>query len=392
MGLKPYITSEKDYIVGLRRYFHRHPEPSLKEFETARRIEEELDALAVVHRRVGETGVVAFVRGKAGGGAGAVALRADIDALPIAERTGALYASEREGFMHACGHDGHAASLLGAARALKGKEAEFSGEVRLFFQQAEEIGQGARQFVAAGLLDGVGAILGTHLASLLPVGTMALTGGPTNASCDWFRITVRGRSAHVSTPHRGVDAAYIASKTVVELQSIVARRTDPLDPVVVGVGLMRAGTNYNIVANEATIEGTTRTFSPEARKRTNEAVARTAALAAQAEGGSAETRFEAYAAPLVNDEKVAARGREVARGFAEVDRILDSIPKSLGADDFADYLQVVPGVYAFIGSRNATNPATAMSHHNELFDIDEEALLVAANLYADFALDFLRPR
>jgi amidohydrolase len=267
---------------------------------------------------------------------------------------------------------------------------ELSGEIRLFFQQAEEIGQGARQFISSGLLDGVQAILGTHVSSAIPVGSIALTAGATNASCDFFRITVRGASAHVSTPHLGTDAAYIAAKIVVDLQSIVARHTNPLDPVVVGVGVIKAGTNYNIIANEAVIEGTTRTFSKETRERTNSAVAKLAELAAEANGGIADVHFEDYAAPLVNDATITERAQKIAAKFANEKEILKSIPKSLGADDFADYLQVVPGTYAFIGSKNATNESTAKPHHNELFDIDERAILIASQMYVEFALDILK--
>lgn len=387
MNLKPYIAGQKDHLVELRRYFHRHPEPGLRENETALKIEEELDAAGIEHRRVGDTGIVAFIRGQTPGRV--VALRADTDALPIAEKNDVPYRSANEGFMHACGHDAHAASLVGAARALKAQEKNFTGEVRIFFQQAEEIGQGARQFIEAGLLEGVGEILGTHVSSALPIGKIALVSGPTNASCDYFRITVRGSRAHVSTPHLGTDAVYIAAKIVVDLQSIVARHTDPLDSVVVGVGVIRGGTNYNIIANEAVIEGTTRSFTDATRERVNESVRKIAELSAEAHGGSVEVYFESYAAPLVNDEAVTEHARRVAASFAYPEEILSSLPKSLGADDFAEYLRIVPGTYAFIGSRNETNPSTARPHHHELFDIDENAVLIAAELYADFALDAL---
>lgn len=401
MNLKPYISEQKEQLIELRRYLHRHPEPGLRETETAKKIEEELDAAGIEHRRVGGTGIAAVIRGRARDIAQdrdlsrvrksirVVALRADIDALPIAEKNDVPYRSSNEGFMHACGHDAHAASLVGAARALKSQEEKFAGEVRIFFQQGEEIGQGARQFIEAGLLDGVDAILGTHVSSAIPVGNIALVSGPTNASCDYFRITVHGSSAHVSTPHLGTDAVYIASKIVVDLQAIVARHTDPLDSVVVGVGIIRGGTNYNIIANEAIIEGTTRSFTEATRNNVNESVRKIAELAAKANGACVEFHFESYAAPLVNDQAVTERARRDAASFADPDEILLSLPKSLGADDFADYLRIVPGTYAFIGSRNEANPSTARPHHHELFDIDENAILIAAELYADFALDVL---
>jgi len=401
MAVKPYIAELEEYVIDLRRHFHRHPELPLKETETAARIESELEAIGIAHERVGETGVIGILRGTKPSAIvpdsrpprpAIVALRADIDALPIEETNDVEYRSRNPGVMHACGHDAHAASLLGAAKALHAKRAEFAGEIRLFFQQAEELGAGARQFIAAGKLDGVGALLGTHVASRLPIGTVAIAPGATNASCDFFRITVRGKSAHVSTPQDGVDAAYVAAKIVVDLQSIVARHTDPLDTVVVGVGVIKAGTSYNVIANEAIIEGTTRAFAQETRDRTNEAVGRIARAAAEAHGATAHTYFEHFAAPLVNDPDIAAEAQRVASGILGSDGVLTSLPKSLGADDFADYLPIVPGAYAMVGSRNESLPATASPHHHGTFDIDERALLIAANLYADFALDWLNAR
>ena len=196
MPLKSYVTDEKDYIIGMRRYFHAHPEVSLKEFGTCKRIEEELDAFGIPHRRVGETGVYAWLDGGLGAGT-IVALRADIDALAMDDLKDVSYHSQNPGFCHACGHDGHAATLLAAAKILKAKQNEFSGQIRFFFQQAEEIGQGARLFVREGLLDGVSRVFGVHVASGIESGKISVTKGPQNASCDYFKITVTGRGAHV---------------------------------------------------------------------------------------------------------------------------------------------------------------------------------------------------
>ena len=385
MNLKAYILKEKDYIYTLRRWFHQHPEPSLKEYKTSEKIRTELDALGIKYQRIGETGVAAVIRGGKGKGA-AVGLRADMDALPVQEQNSVPYKSLTDGLMHACGHDAHTASLLGAAKVLQEKRGEFAGEVRLFFQQAEEIGQGGRQFIAAGLMDGVDAVLGTHVTPLYEVGQISLTPGPNNASCDYFKITVHGKGAHVSTPHLGIDALYIASQIVVNLQSIVSRNTDPLDTTVVGVGVLNAGTGYNIVAPEAVLEGTTRCFTHEKRAELNAAVKRIAEAVAAAHGASVEVHFEAYASPLINDEGASRFAAEVAKGFIEESGIITNKPRSLGADDFADFLEKAPGVYAHIGTANRTNPATQLPLHNGGFDIDEQGLLVAASLYVDFAL------
>ena len=394
MGIKAYIQEERDYLIGLRRYFHAHPEASLEEYETAKKIEEELDKSGIPHKRVGDTGVYAWIDGTGPEGAKGqrtMALRADTDALRMEDlKEGVPYRSQKEGLCHACGHDAHTAMLLTAAKVLQAKKNEFSGQIRLFFQQAEEIGAGARQFVAAGLMEGVDRVYGSHVCSSLPAGTISLTPGPRNASCDYFRIRITGKGAHVSTPHLGVDALYIASQIVVNLQSIVARRTDPLDTGVVGVGKLTAGTAYNIVAEQAELEGTTRCFSPETRERTNRRVRETAEELCRLYGAEAEVEFKDFAAPLINDSTAAAEATRVAEEIYGPDRIIHDQQKALGADDFADYLAKAKGIYGFIGTGNPADPNTLSAHHHGLFDLDEESLLGGCNLYVDYALAYLK--
>lgn len=304
MGLKDYVVKNREYITEMRRYFHAHPEISLKEYNTCKKIEEELDEMGIPHRRVGETGVYGWIDGKGNGGKDKVmVLRADIDALAMEDLKEVSYCSKEEGVCHACGHDAHIATLLGAAKILKEKEQDFGGQVRLFFQQAEEIGQGARIFVKEGLMEGATRVFGAHVSSKLDSGTVSLTAGPQNASCDYFKIKVTGKGAHVSTPQLGIDAVYVASQIVVALQSIVARNTDPLETVVVGVGVLRAGTQYNIVAEHAEIEGTTRSFSKAVREFTNERVKTIAKQTAALYGAEAEVEFQGFANPLINDEE-----------------------------------------------------------------------------------------
>ena len=392
MGIKPYIEKERDYLIGLRRYFHTHPEPSLEEYGTAKRIEEELDQTGIPHRRVGETGIYAWIDGEKGDGR-TIALRADTDALRMQDlKEGVPYRSQNEGVCHACGHDAHTAMLLTAAKVLWEKRQEFAGHIRLFFQQAEEIGAGARIFVQEGLMEGVDRVYGSHVASRMPAGVISLTPGPNNASCDYFRIRITGKGAHVSTPHLGVDALYIASQIVVNLQSIVARQTDPLDTVVVGIGKLTAGTAYNIVAEHAEIEGTTRSFTPETRERTNRRVKETAESLGRLYGAEVEVFFQDFAAPLINDEEVVRETTETAGEIYGAGKIIHDLQKSLGADDFADYLAKAKGVYAFLGTCNPENPNTGAAQHHGLFDVDEEALLLGCNMYVDYALDFLSGR
>ena len=386
MTVKPSVLAEKAYLTDLRRHFHAHPEVSLKEYETCKKIEGELDSMGIPHKRIGETGVYGWIDGKKAGDGVTVALRADIDALAMEDLKEVPYHSQNAGVCHACGHDAHTATLLTAAKILKAKENEFSGQVRLFFQQAEEIGQGARQFVQAGLLDGVTRVFGAHVTSHLDSGKISLTAGPQNASCDYFKIQIHGKGAHVSTPQLGVDALYIASQIVVQLQTIVSRNTDPLETVVVGVGKLQAGTQYNIVAEHAVLEGTTRSFLPEVRKFTNDRVVRIAKETAALYGAEAEVEFLDFAAPLVNDAKAVEEVTAVTAEFLPREDIISDFQKALGADDFADYLAVTRGMYAFVGTRNSKDPHTAVAHHHGLFDVDEEALLISCNVYVDYAL------
>ncbi|MGE5629948.1 MAG: M20 metallopeptidase family protein [Caulobacteraceae bacterium] len=386
--IKPYIKSEEEYIISLRRYFHQNPEPSMEEYNTALKIEEELDAIGIEHKRIGDTGVFGVIRGKRGSNK-RVILRADIDALRMQDLKKESYASQKEGFMHACGHDAHTAALLGAAKVLKAKAPEFAGEIYLFFQQGEEFGQGARVFIREGLLSGASRVFGIHAASNIPVGQVAVTKGPVNASVDHFTITVKGQSAHVSTPQKGVDALYIASQIVVNLQAIVSRQTDPIDTVLVGIGVLRAGTAYNIVANEAVIEGTTRCFSIEARTKTNGSIAAIAKQLGAAFGAEVQLDFEDFASPLVNDEAVCDEVAVVAGDIVGTENVVRQ-EKSLGGDDFAEYLLQVPGMYAFVGTGNKDKPNTMQPHHCGLFDIDEQGILIAANLYTDYVLQQLK--
>ena len=253
-ALREECQQLRDELIALRREFHRAPELGLHEYHTAARIERELDRCGIPHERVGETAVVGHLTGN-GNGSGLVVLRADIDALPIQETNDVPYRSQTPGMMHACGHDAHTTCLLGAAKVLSAHRADFGGEVRFLFQPAEEIGQGARPLIAAGMLDGAQRVFGLHTASDLPAGTVGVKPGANNAGVDHFIIRIHGKSAHVSTPQLGVDALYIASELVVALQSIVTRMTSPVEPVLIGVGKLNAGTAYNAVAEYAELEG-----------------------------------------------------------------------------------------------------------------------------------------
>lgn len=399
--IKKEIEKDFDYVVALRRHFHKYPEIAKEEFKTAAKIEEELDKLGLSHKRVGETGVYAEIYGTkkaCGDGTGAddtsakgktLVLRADIDALPIQETHICEYTSTIPNRMHACGHDSHTASLLGAARILAKHTDLFSGTIRLCFQQGEEIGYGARVFVDGGWLDGADRTFGLHAASNVPCGSVVFMEGPNNASVDWFKINVTGYPAHVSTPELGADSVYIASQIVVALQALITRRTSPMDNVLIGVGKITAGDAYNIVAQKAELEGTIRTLNPETRKQMKTQLETLASNIAQSFGGNAEIEWKDFTSVLVNDEKSTQEAQKMAFRYLGKDKVITSRKPALGGDDFAEFIIKVPGVYGYVGTANPEKKETLVAHHDSMFDIDEESLKVSVGMYVMYSLDYL---
>lgn len=375
-------------LSAWRRDLHRRPEPSYEERETAAYIESALRAMDIPFRRVGETAVLASLRFARPGRT--VAMRADIDALRVQEAVAREYGSQVPGVMHACGHDGHVACLLGAAALLSRHRQQLAGQVNLLFQPAEEMGGGAHELMAAGALEGVERIFGLHCAPDLPAGTVGLTPGLNNASVDHFTIRVKGRSSHVSAPQQGIDALYIASHIVVALQSLVTRMTSPVQPLLIGVGTLHAGTTYNALAESAVLEGTTRAVSVESRRWAKEKVDETARTVAALYGGSAEILWEDFGAPLINDPAATAEAARVADEMLGPGHVVSDRSLSMSGDNFADYLLCVPGVYAYLGTSCQADPCTQESIHSTSFDLDESALPIGAALGAGCAARWLK--
>jgi len=384
------LQTDHERVVGLRRYFHQNPEIAKEEFNTAKTIEAELDKLGIEHKRVGETGVYGEIKGTKAGNGKTLVLRADIDALPIQETHLCEYTSKIPNRMHACGHDAHTASLLGAAKVLSNNKDKFSGTIKLCFQQGEEIGYGARIFVDNGWIDGSDRTFGIHAASNIPSGSIAIVPGPNNASVDWFKINIKGHPAHVSTPQLGVDAAYIASQIVVALQALITRRTSPMDNVLIGVGKITAGDAYNIVAQSADIEGTVRVFKPEIRKSVRLQMEKLASSIAESFGGTASFEWKDFTSPLINDQFSSEEVQLTAKKIFGQEKVITSREPSLGGDDFAEFILKVPGAYAYVGTGNPAKPETNLAHHDSKFDIDEDSLLVGAAIYTFYAIDFLQ--
>lgn len=382
------LETMEPWLSALRRDLHRCPEPALEEHETARRIRLELENLGIRVQQVGATGVLGTLRGKRPG-RHTVALRADMDALPISEENTCSYRSRREGYMHACGHDAHTACLLGAARVLAAHRDRFGGEIRFIFQPAEETGRGAKDFLALGALKGVDRVFGLHVAPDLPLGTVGLKPGLNNAAVDGFRIEVQGKAAHVSTPQLGTDALYIASLITVALQAQVSRCTDPVEPVILGIGTFRSGTAYNIVADSAVLEGTTRTVSPSARQRAREQVETTACTIASLYGGRARVVWDDIASALINHPGATQEVAALVGRLRPDLTVLRDRPLSLSGDNFSEFQTLVPGVYAYLGSAGPGRPETGHSIHSSRFDLDEGALPIGTWLYAASAVNWL---
>src|SRR3954471_9201147 len=366
-------------VVEWRRHLHRHPEPSFEERDTAAFVAETLagfgDGLTI--ERPTETSVVARL---AGGRPGrVVALRADIDALRVEEESGVDFASERPGAMHACGHDGHTAMLLGAASVLAGSELP-GGEVRFLFQHAEETAPGgARDLVAAGVLDGVDLIYGCHLWAPLGRARRGGRAGPFMAASDFFRLTIPGLGGHAGLPHDATDPIAIAAQVVTNLQHVVARRTDPLRSAVLTIAMFHAGDAPHVIPAKAELSGTVRTFDPELRDRMPRLIEEIAGGVARAHGADAALDYEFAYRAVVNDAGVA----ELVRSVAEPGTLTEIDPV-MGGDDFSAYLAEVPGCYAFIGAGSEEAGATYM-HRHPRFRIDERALATGVRLHVDVA-------
>ena len=399
----------EDDIIAWRRHFHAHPELSGKEIETSAFICAKLDEWGIEYRLVQGprpsefsaeredfigTGIIATIRGGAEGAydesgepARRVALRTDIDALPVTERTGAEFASQNRGVMHACGHDCHMAMMLGAVKVLNQLRSSLRGEVRIIFQPAEEISIGARDMVAAGALEGVDAIYGAHIWSEVEAGTISCEPGPRMAYTDWFRIDIEGTSAHGSMPHKGIDAIVVAAEIVDSLQILVSRRTSPFEPVVVTIGEIHGGTARNIMAGSAYLTGTLRTWHRSVRDRMIDRIERVAGKTSHAFGADITFEFEEGNPAVVNDDACAEVAREAVEKVLGKQAV-GAYEGTLAGEDFAEYLQHVPGVFVFVGTHN---PAIGADHpqHSCYYTIDESMLVKGAMVTAQWACDML---
>ncbi len=375
--------------VALRRRIHANPELGLELPETRKAVLEALDGLDLDVRESRETsGVVATLRGARPGPT--ILLRADMDALPMREETGLDFASQREGSMHACGHDAHVAMLAGAARLLARRRDSLAGNVKLLFQPGEEGYGGARILIGEGLLDDeprIGSAFAIHVDPLLPAGCVATRPGPLMAATDVFSIDLSGRGGHASMPHQTVDPIPVACEIVTALQTLVSRRADAFDPAVLSVTRIQAGTTHNVIPSTAQLLGTFRSVSEQARRLIREGIERVARGVAAAHQVEVEVHLLPGYPVTVNDAEFAGFTRDVAAGLVGEGGVIDMRSPVMGAEDFSYILERVPGAMVFLGVRPAQGEAAPI--HSNRMRLEESAMATGIALHAAIALRYL---
>jgi amidohydrolase len=381
------VEAVGDEVIGWRRHLHRNPELSFEEEETSRFVYETLESFGGLElSRPTPTSVVARLVGEGPGRV--VALRADMDALPIEEENDFEFASRNPGVMHACGHDGHTAMLLGTAKILVGMRGRIRGEIRFLFQHAEELYPGgAEEMVEAGVMEGVDAIVGIHLWSGLEVGKIGVVYGPMLAAPDTFEISIKGKGGHAAMPHQTADAIAIGAQVVANLQHVVSRNVDPLENVVVSVTKFAGGTTHNVIPGTVEMVGTVRTLDAEVRAKIPETMERIIGGVTAAHDASYEFEYQRGYRPVVNDEEVTRVVEETVREiFGE--RALEMVTPIMGGEDFSAYQRVVPGTFVFVGAGNEAEGIT-YPHHHPQFTVDEDALENGVKMHVNVAFGLL---
>lgn len=374
-----------DWVIAQRRYLHAHPELSHQEKETKAYVEKQLNELGIETYSITGKDVIGIIQGGQKGKT--IAIRADMDALPILEETGLDFASEIPNVMHACGHDGHMAILLGIARVLVSKKEAIHGNLLLLFQHAEEeLPGGATELVDAGMLDGVDAIFGYHLWQPLPSGQIGLCKGPTMAGADRFTITVKGKGGHGSMPHDTIDPTLIISLIITQLQSIVSRSLAPSEEAVVSIGELHSGSNYNVIPDSAYASGTVRYFNLEASQSVKNRMKAIVEGICSAHGATCEIDYKHGDPPLFNDSALADFMENQALACVGKDHV-QWIDRIMGSEDFAYYSTKIPASYLFIG---IGKPGYPYGHHHPKFDIDEDMLAVGVDLFTKSLVNYMK--
>ena len=373
-------------MVELRRHFHRYPELSFEEVDTARTVMAELDRLGIPHEYGGAGGgVVGRLVGQDAAGP-TVALRCEMDALPVTEQTELPFASKNPACMHACGHDAHMAMVLGAASLLKSEPP--SGTVLLVFQPAEERGNGSCVMMRSGILKGVSAIFAGHVTHHYDVGEIMVSRGAITAQADRFTVHIRGKGGHGARPHEAVDAVVITGILITTIQTLVSRTINPVHPSVVTIGSVRAGTAPNIIAEEAVLDGTIRTTHPDARQQIIDGLHRMAKALGELHNAEIAVTIGEGAPPVVNTDRETRIARRAAERVVGPDAVVEQDYPSMGAEDFSYYLDELPGCYVRFGSRASGGDYIPL--HSPLFTVNEDVLRVGARFFDRVAREALR--
>lgn len=390
MKIVRLTEAQGQVLIQMRRDFHSYPEASYKEFETQKRIIEQLESMDIKSEIIGGTGVSATIEGQQKCPPDyprkMIALRADMDALELTELNDVPYKSQNQGLMHACGHDGHIAMLLSAASVLQVHRDAFAGKVKLLFQPAEEMLGGAKKLIEEGALEGVDAIYGHHLWNDIPVGQINVKSGARMASGDPVKIIFKGKGGHGSMPNQTIDPIVMASSFIMNANAIMSRESSPTDPMVFTLGKMKSGTRFNIIPEIATIEGSLRCFNQETRLKAHEQIHRYAEAVATMYGGSVTVEIECGTPPIINDYALSDLVKSVAENLLDKDQVI-AMEKTTGSEDMAYYLQELPGVFAFVGS--AFRDGEVWPHHHPKFDFDEGSLKIGAEMFVNVALTYL---
>ncbi|MDK2985258.1 MAG: amidohydrolase [Clostridia bacterium] len=394
VGLPSEILQEskniKSQLVNWRRDFHRYPELAFQEKRTSAKIAGILKSFGIdVKTGIAKTGVIGTLTGGKPGPT--IALRADMDALPITEMGENDYRSLHQGVMHACGHDAHMAAVLGAAKILCQRKEQLKGKVKFIFQPAEEIATGgAQDMIKAGCLDGVDAIFGLHVWSHIPEGVVRIVDGPMMAAADKFRIEIIGKGSHASLPHQGIDPIVVASHLVINLQSIVSRELDPLESGVISVCKFHGGETFNIIPEKVTLEGSVRSFTEKGADFFHQEIVERTRLTCEMFGAKYHINYHKVVPPLINDKRMAGIFKSAAEKVVGTKKV-ENGPAMMSSEDFAYYLKEVPGAFCFIGAGKREG-GDCYPHHHPHFDIDENALVTATAVMALTAFFyFLKP-
>ncbi len=381
------IEDVKDEVIGWRRYLHKYPELSFQEEKTAQFVYETLQTFGDLEiSRPTKTSVMARLIGQQPGKV--IALRADMDALPIEEENDFDFVSQNPGVMHACGHDGHTAMLLGSAKILTQFKDQMKGEVRFLFQHAEELFPGgAQEMVKAGVLEGVDQVMGIHLAATVEVGKIGLCHGPATSGSDTFDIKIQGKGGHSSEPHLTIDPIAIGSQVINNLQHIVSRNRDPLEKLVVSVTKFQSGTAYNIIPDTAILSGSVRSLDPELRQQVPSLIKRIVKGVTEAHHASFEVDYHFGYSSVVNDDRVREAIEETIMDVWGEDTLL-RLPALMSGEDFSAFSNEVPGCFIFVGAGNQ-NKGIIYPHHHPRFTIDEDALEIGVELFVQSAFKLL---